>query len=50
MKGALLMLAWLGEAIRPTRDADLLGLGELPDDTLLEMFREVCTVRIEPDE
>ena len=25
LKGALLMLVWLGETIRPTRDADLLG-------------------------
>ena len=28
LKGALLMLAWLGETIRPTRDADLLGFGD----------------------
>jgi predicted nucleotidyltransferase component of viral defense system len=27
LKGALLMLVWLGETIRPTRDADLLGFG-----------------------
>ena len=26
LKGALLMLAWPGETIRPARDADLLGL------------------------
>jgi len=31
LKGALLMLVWLGETIRPTRDADLLGFGE-PDE------------------
>ena len=29
LKGALLMLAWLGETLRPTSDAELLGLGEL---------------------
>lgn len=49
LKGALLLLAWLGEALRPTRDADLLGFGELPDDELLRIFREVCGVRVEPD-
>jgi predicted nucleotidyltransferase component of viral defense system len=27
LKGALLLLVWLGETIRPTRDADLLGFG-----------------------
>lgn len=26
LKGALLLLAWLGETLRPTRDADLLGV------------------------
>lgn len=30
LKGALLLLVWLGETLRPTRDADLLGFGELP--------------------
>ena len=29
LKGALLLLVWLGETIRPTRDADLLGFGRI---------------------
>lgn len=49
LKGALLLLVWLGEALRPTRDADLLGFGELPDDALLKIFREVCSISVEPD-
>lgn len=49
LKGALLLLVWLGETLRPTRDADLLGFGELSDDTLRDIFREVCTVEVEPD-
>lgn len=49
LKGALLLLVWLGETLRPTRDADLLGFGELPDDTLVTIFREVCGVEVEPD-
>ncbi len=49
LKGALLLLVWLGETLRPTRDADLLGFGELSDDALLRIFREVCTVQVEPD-
>jgi len=49
LKGALLMLAWLGETIRPTRDADLLGSGELSDQALAGIFREVCVVDVEPD-
>lgn len=49
LKGALLLLAWLGEAVRPTRDADLLGFGELSDEALARIFREVCGVDVEPD-
>jgi predicted nucleotidyltransferase component of viral defense system len=49
LKGALLLLVWLGETLRPTRDADLLGFGELSDDALTQIFREVCAVAVEPD-
>lgn len=49
LKGALLMLIWLGETIRPTRDADLLGFGDLDVQSLLNIFREVCTTQVEPD-
>jgi predicted nucleotidyltransferase component of viral defense system len=49
LKGALLLLAWLGEALRPTRDADLLGFGELSDEDVLRIFREICTIEVEPD-
>lgn len=49
LKGALLMLAWLGETIRPTRDADLLGFGDLSDAALMQVFREVCAMEVEPD-
>ena len=49
LKGALLMLGWLGETLRPTRDADLLGYGELSDDKLATIFRDVCNIEVEPD-
>jgi hypothetical protein len=49
LKGALLLLVWLGETLRPTRDADLLGFGELSVDALVTIFREVCTLEVEPD-
>jgi hypothetical protein len=49
LKGALLLLVWLGESIRPTRDADLLGFGDLSDVALARTFREVCAVGAEPD-
>lgn len=49
LKGALLMLVWFGEVIRPTRDADLLGYGDLSDEALIDIIREVCSVTVEPD-
>ena len=49
LKGALLMLAWFGETIRPTRDADLLGFGELSDEALADIFRDLCAAEVEPD-
>lgn len=49
LKGALLMLVWLGETIRPTRDADLLAYGDVSQSALAEIFREVCLLEVEPD-
>lgn len=49
LKGALLLLVWLGETLRPTRDVDLLGFGDLSDDALVSVFREVCSAAVEPD-
>lgn len=49
LKGALLLLAWLGETIRPTRDADLLGFGDLRPEALTETFVEICSLEVEPD-
>lgn len=49
LKGGLLLLVWLGETIRPTRDADLLGFGELDDAALRRTFAELCALPVEPD-
>ncbi len=49
LKGALLLLVWLGESLRPTRDADLLGFGDLSDDALVRIFKDVCGVAVERD-
>lgn len=49
LKGAMMMVVWLGEDIRPTRDADLLGFGELSDATLLNIFHAVCKLTVDPD-
>ena len=49
LKGALLMLVWLGETIRPTRDADLLGFGDLSPASLAQILADVCDTEVEPD-
>ena len=49
LKGALLMLVWLGDALRPTRDADLLGFGDLSDGAVRQIFIDLCQVDVEPD-
>lgn len=49
LKGALLLLVWLGENVRPTRDADLLGLGDLAPDALARTIAEICALEVEPD-
>lgn len=50
LKGAFLLLVWLGDTLRPTRDADLLGFGDLSDGALKQIFTEVCNVDVEQDD
>lgn len=49
LKGALLMLVWLGEGLRPTSDADLLGFGELSEESLGRILHEVAGQDVDPD-
>ena len=49
LKGGLLLLVWFGESIRPTRDADLLGFGDLSSEAIAKILAEVCALEVEPD-
>jgi hypothetical protein len=49
LKGATLMPLWLGDAARPTRDADLAGFGTLTPATLAAMVADVFAIDVEPD-
>jgi hypothetical protein len=49
LKGAMLLLVWLGEMIRPTRDIDLLGSGDLSEDAIAATFANVAALEVEPD-
>jgi predicted nucleotidyltransferase component of viral defense system len=49
LKGAMMLLVWLGESVRPTRDADLLGFGALDGESLRAIFAGLCTAQVEAD-
>ena len=49
LKGAMLMVAWFGETLRPTRDIDLLGFGDVSETGLLTALRTICGVEVEFD-
>jgi len=49
LKGAQLMLVWMGESARPTRDADLLGFGDLSEEALQQVFEAVCAMQMDDD-
>jgi predicted nucleotidyltransferase component of viral defense system len=43
LKGAMLLMSWLEEPHRGTRDLDLLGFGDPTPDAMLQTFREILT-------
>jgi predicted nucleotidyltransferase component of viral defense system len=49
LKGAALLLMWLGEAIRPTKDVDLLGFGDTSAEGLKRVFVQLCAIE-SPDD
>ncbi len=49
LKGAALLLMWLGEPIRPTKDVDLLGFGDTSADTLRRVFVALCGIEVADD-
>lgn len=49
LKGAMLFACWTDEIIRPTRDLDLPGRGDLSEPALREVFARACAANVEPD-
>ena len=49
LKGAALLMLWLGEPIRPTKDIDLLGFGDTSAEALKRVFVELCAIE-SPDD
>ena len=49
LKGASLFVAWHDATERPTRDLDLLAYGDPDISRLEQIFRNICSVDVEPD-
>ena len=49
LKGAALLLVWLGEPIRPTKDIDLLGFGDTSAQALRSVFAMLCAIEAADD-
>jgi hypothetical protein len=47
LKGALLFKLWYDVPQRPTRDADLLGIGPDDIDSVAAVFRDICVIEID---
>lgn len=49
LKGALLFELWTQQRYRPTRDADFLVRGENDPERFVNLFRQICEMRVEDD-
>lgn len=49
LKGALLFVLWDEDTHRPTKDIDLLGMGPIDEQKLLEIFRDICKAEVPDD-
>ena len=49
LKGAALLLLWMGDATRPTKDVDLLGFGDTSTEALNKIFIAMCEVEAPDD-
>lgn len=49
LKGALLFAVSIGERYRPTRDLDLLGMGEPTETAIHAAVREIATTKVDDD-
>ena len=47
LKGAMLLMTWLPDPHRATRDLDLLGFGDPSPDAMLQVFREILAVQVD---
>jgi predicted nucleotidyltransferase component of viral defense system len=44
LKGAMLLTKWFEDPLRPTRDLDLLGIGDDDPKEMVDTFKEICAL------
>jgi predicted nucleotidyltransferase component of viral defense system len=44
LKGAMLLITWLEDSHRPTRDVDFLAIGNDDQEEMVRVFRQICSV------
>ena len=44
LKGAMLLTKWFDDPVRPTKDLDLLAVGDDDADEMVKIFHEICAV------
>ena len=49
LKGAMLLVTWVTDPFRPTRDLDLLGNGDNDAEAIAETFRSICAQPVADD-
>lgn len=49
LKGSLLFTVWNNDMHRPTKDVDLLGIGDSDNDYLFGVFKNICSIKISED-
>ena len=49
LKGAFLFSLWTNYRYRPTKDLDLLGVGDSSQENLEKIFREICGIKVDQD-
>src|SRR5271168_2978807 len=49
LKGAMLLVIWMPDQFRPTRDLDLLGHGDVTPDACVRIFQDLCGMAVADD-
>ena len=49
IKGAMVFLLWYEDTYRPTKDLDVLGIGVINEENIVNIFRDICLAEVPED-